>query len=95
MKGTTITRSIVLSKHKTSICLEKEFWKEVNRIARPAAWPCPANSRGSPTPPRNLSSPVRLFAFDHCRAQAPVTSPDRSRLFAMILALTEREARVL
>jgi len=95
MNGTIIKRSVVLRKHKTSICREKEFRKELDRIARPAAWPCPANSRGSPTPPRNLSSPVRLFAFDHCRAQAPVTSPDRSRLFAVILALTEREAQVL
>jgi predicted DNA-binding ribbon-helix-helix protein len=75
MKGTTIKRLVVLGKHRTSICRGEKFWKELNGIARPAAWPGPADSRDSPKLLRNLSSAARVFAFDHCRVQAPVVSP--------------------
>jgi len=77
-----------------ALSFDGEFWKERGGIAPPTAWPSPClYSRVANA--TELSSAVHVFAFDQYRAHASSTSPDRSRPFAMIFALTDRKAQVL
>ena len=71
MNPTNIKRSIVYNGHKTSVSLENEFWDGLREIARAQADPLTKlvqhidQGRGG----GNLSSAIRLFVFNHLRAQ--------------------------
>jgi predicted DNA-binding ribbon-helix-helix protein len=71
MKSTIIKRSIVLKGHKTSVSLETEFWEGLREIAcaqkiklTELAQQVDERRQGN-----NLSSAIRVFVFNHLRAQ--------------------------
>jgi predicted DNA-binding ribbon-helix-helix protein len=96
MKSKVIKRSVVIAKHKTSISLEDEFWMALKEIARgrrltlsPLILAIRQHYEG------NLSSAVRVFVFDHYRAQVPVAAADSSRSFTVIPALENNAAQAI
>ena len=79
MKSTIIKRSVVVSRHRTSISLEDAFWRDLRDIAR---------AQGSTISELveeieggrqhgNLSSAVRLFVLEHFRAKSNIYAADR------------------
>ena len=71
MKSKVLKRSIVLAGHKTSVCLEDEFWKSVKEIAgernmtvADLVGEIDANRQHA-----NLSSAIRLFVIGVYRDQ--------------------------
>lgn len=69
--ATNIKRSIVYNGHKTSVSLENEFWDGLREIARAQETPLTKlvqridqGRHGG-----NLSSAIRVFVFNHMRAQ--------------------------
>lgn len=66
-----IKRSIVRNGRKTSVSLEKEFWEcfreiaHLQKISLSTLIPQIDETRGD----NNLSSAIRLFVFNHLRAQ--------------------------
>ena len=94
MKSTVIKRSITIARRKTSISLEEEFWiglKDIARARQMALSPLVLAIRQRHH--GNLSSAIRVFVFDHYRAQVPTASADRSGSFAMIPALASHAAQ--
>ena len=74
-------RSIVVAGHKTSVSLENEFWSALKEIARVQGATI-SNIVGDIDIRRNegnLSSAIRLFLFDHYRAQTPAVSAIQAR----------------
>ena len=71
MKSTIIKRSIVLNGRKTSVSLEAEFWDSLREIA--CAQKINLTEAGATSRPRpegnNFSSAIRVFVFNHLRAQ--------------------------
>jgi predicted DNA-binding ribbon-helix-helix protein len=72
MKSAVIKRSVVVSRHKTSISLEDAFWRDLRDIAR---------AQGSTISELieeiegsrqygNLSSAIRLFVLEHFRTKS-------------------------
>ena len=71
MNPTNIKRSIVLNGRKTSVSLENEFWNGLRKIARSQkskltdlVQQVEQGRNGG-----NLSSAIRVFVFNHMRAQ--------------------------
>jgi predicted DNA-binding ribbon-helix-helix protein len=94
LKSTVIKRSVVIAQHKTSISLEEEFWMGLKEIARarrvtlsPLIFAIRQCHQG------NLSSAVRVFVFDHYRAQVAAASADSSGSFTMIPSIENNAAR--
>jgi predicted DNA-binding ribbon-helix-helix protein len=71
MKSLIVKRSVVIAGHKTSISLEDEFWKALKEIAALRNVPLSelVASVDLEREHANLSSAVRLFILEHCRAQ--------------------------
>jgi predicted DNA-binding ribbon-helix-helix protein len=83
MKSLIVKRSVVIAGHKTSISLEDPFWKALKEIAALRQVPL-SNLVASVDLERehaNLSSAVRLFILDCCRAQfgGPAVARDLPR----------------
>jgi predicted DNA-binding ribbon-helix-helix protein len=65
-----VKRSVIIAGHKTSISLEDEFWKALKEIAAARHWTL-SKLLASINPDRpggNLSSAIRVFIFNHLRA---------------------------
>ena len=77
MKSLIVKRSIILNGHKTSVSLENEFWDGLHEIANLQKTKLSAlvqqidRERSN----RNLSSAIRIFVFNHFRAQAAGAQP--------------------
>jgi len=71
MKSLIVKRSVVIAGHKTSISLEDPFWKALKEIAALRRVPLSTlvASVDLEREHANLSSAVRLFILDCCRAQ--------------------------
>jgi predicted DNA-binding ribbon-helix-helix protein len=71
MKSAIVKRSIVLGGHKTSVSLEKEFWDGLHAIADLQNLKLSALVQKIDLDRRNanLSSAIRIFVFNHYRAQ--------------------------
>jgi predicted DNA-binding ribbon-helix-helix protein len=88
MKSKIIKRSVVIAQHKTSISLEDEFWQGLKDIARARQMTLsPLILAIRQCHQGNLSSAVRVFVFDHYRAQVAAASAAGSGSFTMIPAL--------
>jgi predicted DNA-binding ribbon-helix-helix protein len=70
MPSPVLKRSVVLSRHKTSISLEEPFWQALREIATERGITTSAllNSIASKRGESNLSSAVRVFVLEHFRA---------------------------
>lgn len=76
MKSGVVKRSIVIAGHKTSICLEDQFWSGLKEIGRELKTTL-ADLVGDidvRRPHANLSSAIRIFVLDHFRSQIARTS---------------------
>lgn len=71
MKSPINKRSIVLAGHKTSICLEDQFWTALKDIAasRDMTLSNLVASIDSQRKHGNLSSAIRLFVLNHYRSR--------------------------
>ena len=71
MKSTNLKRSIVLKGHKTSVSLETEFWEALREIAsaQKAKLSTLVRQIDEGRQGNNLSSAIRVFVFNHLRAQ--------------------------
>jgi predicted DNA-binding ribbon-helix-helix protein len=69
-----LKRSIVLNGHKTSVSLEKEFWDALREIAtlQNAKLARLVEQIDQARDGGNLSSAIRVFLFNHLRAQLAV-----------------------
>jgi predicted DNA-binding ribbon-helix-helix protein len=74
MKSAVIKRSVTLNGHKTSVSLENEFWDALREIAERANLPLPRlmEQVDKDRTTCNLSSAIRIFVFNHFRAQNPI-----------------------
>jgi predicted DNA-binding ribbon-helix-helix protein len=73
VKSPVIKRSIIIAGHKTSVCLEDEFWNAVKEIAagrRITLSDLVAGIDANRQHP-NLSSAIRLFVLGFYRDQIP------------------------
>jgi predicted DNA-binding ribbon-helix-helix protein len=72
MKSAIVKRSITLGEHKTSVSLENEFWDGLREIAvMQKTTPSELVQKiGIERHDANLSSAIRVFVFNHFRAQA-------------------------
>jgi predicted DNA-binding ribbon-helix-helix protein len=70
MPSPVLKRSVVLSRHKTSISLEEPFWQALREIATERGITTSAllNSIASKRGESNLSSAARVFVLEHFRA---------------------------
>jgi predicted DNA-binding ribbon-helix-helix protein len=80
VKSTVTKRSVVIVGHKTSVCLEDEFWRGLKEIAIDEGI-CISELIGNIDSARtlgNLSSTIRLFVLAHFRARSitPSTHAD-------------------
>jgi predicted DNA-binding ribbon-helix-helix protein len=77
MKSAIVKRSVVLDGHKTSVSLENEFWEGLRDIAERQKTNLSNlvrqvdHGRNS----GNLSSAIRVYVFNHFRAQASGQQP--------------------
>jgi predicted DNA-binding ribbon-helix-helix protein len=64
-------RSIIITRHKTSISLEDEFWESLREIAKGRGEPISQLIAGIDEGRQfaNLSSAIRLFILRHYRGQ--------------------------
>jgi predicted DNA-binding ribbon-helix-helix protein len=71
MKSLVVKRSVVIAGHKTSVSLEDAFWKALKEIAalRNMALSELVASIDVNREHANLSSAIRLFVLDVCRAR--------------------------
>lgn len=71
MKSLVIKRSVVISGHKTSVCLEDAFWKGLKEIAsaRKRSMSDLIASIDEERKQSNLSSAIRLFILEFYRIQ--------------------------
>jgi predicted DNA-binding ribbon-helix-helix protein len=71
MKSLVIKRSVVISGHKTSVCLEDAFWKGLKEIAsaRNRSMSDLIASIDEERKQSNLSSAIRLFILEFYRIQ--------------------------
>jgi predicted DNA-binding ribbon-helix-helix protein len=69
MKSHIIKRSVVVRGHRTSICLEDEFWSGLKEIARAqgASVAQTVTEIDMTRQHSNLSSAIRLFVLGHIR----------------------------
>ncbi|HEX3339720.1 MAG TPA: ribbon-helix-helix domain-containing protein [Pseudolabrys sp.] len=69
MKSLIVKRSVVIDGHKTSVCLEDAFWRDLKEIARTQSVSVATLIKGidQVREGANLSSAIRLFVFDHVR----------------------------
>lgn len=80
MASPVIKRSIVISRHKTSVSLEDEFWSGLKEIAGLHRMTL-SNLIGNINTQRreaNLSSAIRLYVLAHFRTPMAAASPDRA-----------------
>ena len=72
MKSLIIKRSVSVAGHKTNISLEDAFWTRLRDIAQSRAMTVSAVVADIDLHRHhvNLSSAVRLFVFEHARAEA-------------------------
>jgi predicted DNA-binding ribbon-helix-helix protein len=80
MNTVNIKRSIVRNGQKTSVSLENEFWEALREIANAQDKKLTAlvqeiDQKRNGT---NLSSAIRVFVFNHLRAQVAAARDDRS-----------------
>jgi len=72
MKSAIIKHSVKVGAHTTSISLEDAFWRQLQKIAR--AQGCTVSKLLAEIDESrqhgNLSSAIRLFVLDHCRAKS-------------------------
>jgi predicted DNA-binding ribbon-helix-helix protein len=79
MKSLIVKRSVRIHGHKTSVCLEDEFWNAIKQISADRNTSIEKlalkidNEREHP----NLSSAIRLFVLDYYCQQAAVRSARR------------------
>ena len=68
-KSLVVKRSIVLSSHKTSVCLEEAFWKGLKEIASNKHITVSEMVTGIDVVRNhsNLSSAIRLYVLDYYR----------------------------
>ena len=69
-RSAVIKRSIILNGHKTSVSLENEFWHGLREIAghENTTVPMLVEQIDRSRDICNLSSPIRVFAFNYFRA---------------------------
>jgi predicted DNA-binding ribbon-helix-helix protein len=69
MKSLIVKRSVVIDGHKTSVCLEDAFWRDLKEIARTQSVSVATLIKEIDQVRKgaNLSSAIRLFVFDHVR----------------------------
>jgi predicted DNA-binding ribbon-helix-helix protein len=69
MKSAITKRSVVVSGHKTSVCLEDAFWGRLKEIAQAqgASVAQTVTQINETRQQRNLSSAIRLFVLGHVR----------------------------
>jgi predicted DNA-binding ribbon-helix-helix protein len=82
MKSAIVKRSITLGEHKTSVSLENEFWDGLREIAalQKTTLSELVQKIGLERHDANLSSAIRVFVFNHFRAQAAAElSPTQGR----------------
>ena len=74
MKPAVIKRSVTLNGRKTSVSLENEFWDALREIAERANLPISKlmEQVEKDRTTCNLSSAIRIFVFNHFRAQNPI-----------------------
>lgn len=80
MKSPVVKRSIVVAGHKTSVSLEDAFWQGLKDIANDREMTLSDLVATIDTDRHNgnLSSAIRLFVFDHFRAQTGTPDPRKS-----------------
>jgi predicted DNA-binding ribbon-helix-helix protein len=80
MNSTVKKRSIVISRHKTSISLEDDFWTSLEQIARDRQVTRSdlIASLDATRENSSLSSAIRLFILEHYRAMAVANPQTRS-----------------
>ena len=78
-KSPIVKRSVRVSGHKTSVCLEDAFWTGLKEIAahRDISVEKLAFKVDQQREHSNLSSAIRLFVLDYYRQQAAVRSARR------------------
>lgn len=79
LRSRVVKRSLVVGGHKTSVSLEDAFWNELRAIAQRRQMHL-SQLVGAIDAERqhcNLSSAIRLYVFEQCRASA--TGDDRER----------------
>jgi len=76
-KSRVIKRSLVVGGHKTSVSLEDAFWNELRAIAhrRRVHLSQLVGFIDSQRQHCNLSSAIRLFVFDECKARSSAGGP--------------------
>jgi predicted DNA-binding ribbon-helix-helix protein len=74
MNSAVIKRSVSFNGRKTSVSLENEFWDALREIAERANLPLPklVDQVDKDRTTCNLSSAIRIFVFNHFRAQNPI-----------------------
>ena len=77
MNSVNIKRSIVRNGQKTSVSLEDEFWQGLREIAnaQKAKLSTVVRQIDQGRQGNNLSSAIRVFVFNHFRAQAAGAQP--------------------
>jgi predicted DNA-binding ribbon-helix-helix protein len=78
-KSPIVKRSVRISGHKTSVCLEDAFWTALKEIAahRDISVEKLAFKVDQQREHSNLSSTIRLFVLDYYRQQAAVRTARR------------------
>jgi len=77
-KSLVVKRSLVVGGHKTSVSLEEVFWQELRAIAQRRRMPLSqlVGNIDSAREHCNLSSAIRLFVFEQCRAHPQEAEPE-------------------
>lgn len=80
MKSAICKRSVIIGGHKTSVSLEKAFWREVCAIAeaRRATVSHILREIDRERDTANLSSAIRVYVLQHVRAQADAAHRQRA-----------------
>ena len=78
MNSKIAKRSIVIAGHKTSVSIEKQFWRALKEIARDQRMSLSTIVLNIKTGRQgNLSSSIRLYVLDRLRAQIGGSLDDR------------------
>jgi predicted DNA-binding ribbon-helix-helix protein len=82
MKSLIVKRSVVIAGHKTSVSLEDAFWTALKEIAAFRNMPLSdlIASVDREREHANLSSAIRLFILEFCRAGSATRPPQGNRV---------------
>ena len=80
MGSAIVKRSVYVSRHKTSVSLEDEFWDSLREIAKGTGEPVSQliSDINKGRQSANLSSAIRLFVLRHYRGQVAQQKDDTS-----------------